>query len=355
MAFKKGFCTHCKGDERTRIFAVNKEAEVCYCPHCTHAMTPKEANNNYHWLISSYLKRASRYLFESTEYLLAYQTFAHVIDLDETVKVAYFGRLLSLVYLSTLRTSKIYFALLMHRQQAKFYHYQETAKEYFNFLWLLLDALDRYENRMKKRLSSHGIFYDVDCIALYLKRMDEIKNYKKYIAEEAQFFIESSKEQFQVVYDRARNNEEEYDAAFEQRYVTADGYSYLFAGFNSSGKAVINLQEDIPQQAVHRFKPASLYSKENKKELIPDQIYLNNLPLSRLVAISIPLSIILLAIVAGGIIASIIIKEEQIKLLIYIISALLLPASLMLVILHFTLKNRLKKKYYNGTNPFIFK
>ena len=103
--FKKGFCTHCRGDEKSRIFNVNKDAEVCYCPHCTHAMKPKEAIGNYTWLISSYLKKASSALFESTEYLYAYQTFAHVIDLDDTVKVAYFGRLLSLVYLSTLRTS----------------------------------------------------------------------------------------------------------------------------------------------------------------------------------------------------------------------------------------------------------
>ena len=87
MAFKKGFCTHCKGDERSRIFEVNKDAEVCYCPHCTHAMTPKEAMNNFTWLISSYLKKASKALFESTEYLYAYQLFAHVIDLDETAKV----------------------------------------------------------------------------------------------------------------------------------------------------------------------------------------------------------------------------------------------------------------------------
>ena len=38
-----------------------------------------------------------------------------------------------------------------------------------------------------------------------------------------------------------------------------------------------------------------------------------------------------------------------------IISALILPASAALVIMHFMWKNRLKKKYYNGTNPFILR
>ena len=354
-SFKRGFCTHCKGDEKTRIFNVNREAEVCYCPHCTHAMKPKEAISNYNWLISFHLKRASKALFESTEYLLAYQTFAHVIDLDNTVKVAYFGRLLSLVYLSTLRTSKINFALFMHHQESKLCHYQDTAREYFNFLWLLLDALDNYASRMLKRVTTHGIFYDTECVSLYLERIQEIRRYKKYIAEEAEFFMASGKEQFNVILERAKNADPEYDAILEQRYVTTDGLSYTFIDYDSNSKPILSLREDIPPQEVHRFKPASLYSKENKKVLIPDEIYLNNLPLSRLVAASVPVAIGLLALVVTGLIISFTPVSQQLKLAIYIISAMLLPASLLLIILHFSWKNRLKKKYYNGTNPFIFK
>ena len=355
MAFKRGFCTHCKGDERNRIFAVNKDADVCYCPNCTAAMKPKEAMNNYTWLISSHLKKASKALFETTEYLLAYQTFAHVIDLDETVKVAYFGRLLSLVYLSTLRVSKISSALLLHRQQAKLYHYQENAKEYFNFLWLLLDALDRYESRMKRRIVNHNVFYDTDCIELYLKRIDEIRKYKTYIAEEATYFVNSNKEQFQSVVDRAKSTEERYAGVFQQRFITGDGLSYLFSGFDSNGNPQINLQANIPPQVSHHITPASLYPKDGKKSTIKDEIYINNVQLSKLVAFSVPVAIILLAAVVTAIIISFIITNPTAKLLIYIISALLLPLSMVLIILHFTWKNRLKKKYYNGTNPFIFK
>ena len=355
MAFKKGFCTHCKGDEKARIFDVNKDAEVCYCPHCTHAMKPKEAINNYSWLISSYLKKASKALFESTEYLYAYQTFAHVIDLDDTIKVAYFGRILSLVYLSTLRTSKISLALQMHRQQAKLFHYQETAREYFNFLWLLLDALDQYESRTKKRIKNHHAFYDVDCIQLYLKRVDEIRNYKEFISGEAGFFVDANKDQYSVIIERVKNGMREYESTFKQRFITADGHSHLFEEFGKDGMPVINVQKHIPPQPVHSFKPLYLYPKENKKALIRDDIYLNNLTLSNLVKISIPLAIFLLVGVIAGMIVSFIIDEKTIKLLIYIACALLLSASLVLVILHFAWKNSLKKKYYNGTNPFIFK
>ena len=355
MAFKRGFCTHCKGDEKERIFAVNKDADVCYCPHCTHAMTPKEAINNYSWLISTYLKKASKALFESTEYLYAYQTFAHIIDLDDTIKVAYLGRLLSLVYLSTLRTSKISLAMSMHRQQAKLFHYQETAREYFNFLWLVLDALDTYENRMRKRVRNHGIYYDIDCTILYLKRIDEIRNYKNFIADEAGFFVDANKDQFSVIINRVRNTDADYDAVFKQRFVTADGYSYLFFEFNKNGVPLINLQSHIPPQNVHRFKPASLNPKDNKKSQIRDEIYLNNLTLSRLVSISVPFAIFLLAVVVAGMVASFIVKDQTVDLLIYIISAFLLSASFLLIILHFAWKRRLKKKYYNGTNPFILR
>ena len=355
MAFKKGFCTHCKGDERSRIFNVNKEAEVCYCPHCAHVLKPKEAISNYSWLISSYLKKASKALFESTEYLYAYQTFAHVIDLDETVKVAYFGRLLSLVYLSTLRESKIPFALQMHRQQAKLFHYQETAREYFNFLWLLLDALDQYENRMKKRIKYHTFFYDEDCIRLFLERIDEIKKYKDFIALEAEFFIDANKDQYNVVIERVKNGTKDYESTFNQRFVTTEGKSYLFDGFDKNGTPVVNLQKHIPDQPAHNYKPLALLPNEEKVPLIKDEIYLNNLTLSRLVKMSVPVAIFLLVVVAAGLVSSFIIEPKTVKLIIYIACVLLLAASFLLVILHFAWKNSLKKKYYNGTNPFIFK
>lgn len=355
MAFKKGFCTHCHGDEKARIFDVNRDADVCYCPYCTTAMKPSEAIGNFSSLISHYLKIASKALFETTEYLVAYQTFAHIIDLDDTIKVAYFGRLLSLVYLSTLRVGKISHALLMHRQQAKLFHYQENAREYFHFLWLLLDALDKYESRMRKRLLNQDVFYDIDCVILFLRRITEIKKYREFIVSEAEFFVDANKEQFKAILTRISNGEQRYESVFRQKYVTADGYTYVFYGFSKNGTPLINLQAQLPPQKIHHTKPASLNPKDNKKSPIRDEIYQNNLPLSRLVAISVPLAIFLLVGVAGWMIASFFIETENIKLLIYVLGAALSLVSLVLIILHFAWKGRLKKKYYNGTNPFIFK
>ena len=60
----------------------------------------------------------------------------------------------------------------------------------------------------------------------------------------------------------------------------------------------------------------SLSSKENKQVLISDEIYLNNLPLSRLVSASIPIAIALLAIVVTGLIACIP-AGQQFKLVVF--------------------------------------
>ena len=357
MALKRGFCTHCQGDEEQRIFNVNREAEVCYCPLCAHPMQPKDAIINYRNLIAHYLKKASRYLFETTEYLRAYQTFAHIIDLDDSVKTAYFGRILSLVHLSTLRKSKIYFAHLMHRQQAaKYFHYQETANEYFHFLVLLLDALDIYENKMKKRLTSRGVFYDVDCVVLYLKRIEEIRSYKNYLVTEAEFFIDSNKEQFKEIVERINANNGRYDAIYKDYYVTADGNSYLFNEFGPNITPILTMQSLKKEQTIRHIKEAiSLYPKDNKKSPIRDEIYMNNLPMYIFVSASVPLAIILFASALTAIIIGLAVPSQIVKMLLFAGAAILTSVSLMLLILHFAWKNALKKKYYNGTNPFIFK
>ena len=357
MALKRGFCTHCQGDEIQRIFNVNKEAEICYCPVCAHPMQPKDAIINYRNLISHHLKRASRYLFETTEYLRAYQTFAHIIDLDDTVKVAYFGRILSLIHISTLRKCKISFALMMHKQQAaKLFHYQETANEYYHFLILLLDALDIYENKLKKRLTSRGVYYDVDCVVLYLKRIEEIILYKRYLITEAEFFIDANKDNFNVIVDRIKNSKEHYTNVFKETYVTADGNSYLFNEFGPIITPILTMQSHKKEQSARHIKEEiSLYPKDNKKSPIKDEIYQNNLPIFVFVSMSVPLAIVLFFAALTAVIIGVALPSDIAKMLLFIGATVLTSVSLMLFILHFAWKNALKKKYYNGTNPFIFK
>ncbi len=356
MALKKGFCVHCKGDEDLRIFDVNKDAEVCYCPHCMAAMPPKEAITNYQNLIKNYLKHASTALFDSTQYLEAYQTFAHIIDLNETIKVAHFGRIISLVYLSTLRKSKIEFAHALHRQEApKWCHYAETVTEYYHFLLLLLDALTSYENRLKKRITSHGVFYDMDCVILYLKRMNEIKQYKDFVAQEAKFFVDNGKDQFKDIIGMVALSVHAYEEVFKEKYVAADGYTYLFAGFDSNGLPLLSIKNSNPNMELRR-KKIELYPHDNKKSKIKEEIYLNKLPMFRLFMASIPVASFLFTIAIVGIVLSFaVIPSSVIKAFVLVLSAISILAAIVFFTLHFTWKSMLKKKYYNGMNPFILK
>ena len=355
MALKKGFCTHCKGDERLRIFNVNKDAVNCYCQNCMAEMLPKEAIDNYSYLISHYLKKASKALFDSTQYFLAYQTFAHIIDLDESIKVAHFGRILSMVYLSTVRKSKVSFACMLHRQEApKMFHYQETFNEYYHFLILLLDALDTYESRLKKKITTRGAFYDLDCVILYLKAVDEIRTYKEFIAIEAAFFLENNKEYTNKIVSRVGKSQKDYLRIFKEQYMTADGYTYIFHKFDRNGLPLVGIKDEKPKLDV-KYKKLELYPKDNKKSKIKEEVFLNNLPLSRLVTVSWPIAIFLMAVTSGLIISSLIVPDTVAKVMLIVFAIVSLIVTLILIILHFGWKNRLKKKYYNGTNPFIFK
>lgn len=355
MALKKGFCTHCKGDEDLRIFDVNKDAEVCYCPHCMAAMPPKEAIANYNALIANYLKHASKALFDSTQYLEAYQTFAHIIDLNETIKVAHFGRIISMVHLSTLRKSKIDFALALHRQEApKWCHYAETVEEYYHFLLLLLDALNSYETRFKKRITTHGTYYDKDCAILYLQRIKEIKEYKDFVAQEAKFFVDNGKEQFKEIIDIVALSDHAYEEIYNEKYVTSDGNSYLFDGFDNNGLPLLSIKSENQNPDPHH-KTIELYPKDNKKSKIKDEVYPNKLPMFRLFMASIPAASFLFTLAIVGIAFSFVIPSSVVKALVLLLSALAIIAALVFFTLHFTWKNALKKKYYSGMNPFILK
>ena len=245
----------------------------------------------------------------------------------------------------------------MHKQQAaKLFHYQETVNEYYHFLLLLLDALDIYENKMKKRLTSRSVFYDVDCVVLYLKRVEEIRLYKRYLLSEAEYFIDAGKENFKVISDRINNSKDHYVNVFKDSYLTADGNCYKFNEFGPNITPILTMQALKSEQKVRHIKEQiSLYPKDNKKSPIKDEVYQNNLPLFVFVSMSVPLAIVLFFAALTAVVIGAFAPSEIVKMLLFIGAAILTSVSLMLFILHFAWKNALKKKYYNGTNPFIFK
>ena len=248
----------------------------------------------------------------------------------------------------------------MHRQEMKIFHAAEICVEYYHFLILLLDALDEYEARMKKRLTNRGVFYDTDCVSLYLQRLDEIRSYKDFVLSEAEYFIDiksnTNDDSFQEIVNRINEDDKRYDEIFKEEYQTDNGitYKYVSMGHDNIPSIAID-QKAQTQKPRHNKKPINLYPKDNKKSKIRDQIYLNNLILARLVAASFPVAIVLLVLAVADIVTALLIPNNPAKITFFIVAAVVVSISLMLFILHFLWKNRLKRNYYNGTNPFIFK
>ena len=241
----------------------------------------------------------------------------------------------------------------------RIFHSADICVEYYHFLVLLLDALDTYESKMKRRLTAHGVFYDTDCVSLYLQRIDEIRNYKDFILSEAEYFItiksNNNDDSFQEIVQRVEEDQRRYEELFKEEFVTANGFTYKFVSMGHDNIPSIAVDGKAQPQKAHRGKQISLYPKDNKKSKIRDQIYLNNLVLSRLVAASFPIAIILLVLAIAHIVAALFIPNNPAKITFFIVAAVVASVSLMLFILHFLWKNSLKRNYYNGTNPFIFK
>lgn len=356
MALRKGFCTRCKGEDKKRIFSVNKDATTCFCPNCMAELKPKVAIENYKDLLSSYLKKGSESLFETTEYFLAYRTFAHIIEINRTIKTAYYGRILSLLYLSTLRKSYINSACSLHKKEAEnMFHFQETVHDYFHFLNLLLNALDAYETRMKKRITSNNLFIDADCVILYLTRIEEIRNYKLFIASEAQLLIDNDKEKFKEIVDRVSHSLKRFDDILKETYPITNGNNYAFLKYCENNVPLITLSPEKHKIKSFRFRTISLYSERKGHFLINDRVYKNNLLISRLVKISIPLGTFLCVSAIVGFVFAFIAESAWLKIILNIYSFSAISFSIALLILDFLWKKQLKNKYYNGIDPFILK
>ena len=136
--------------------------------------------------------------------------------------------------------------------------------------------------------------------------------------------------------NRVKESSKYYDHVFSEQYVTADGFAYAFNTFGVDSLPSIMMVSDQPQRVAHRVKPINLYPKDNKKSPIRDSIYLNNLPLSRLVAVSIPLAVLMLIACIAAIVFGIVLKTTILKVLLFASAVILASSSLLLFILHFS-------------------
>ena len=168
MAMKNGYCVKCHTDDpRRRVFKVNSEAVVCYCPVCMTQYKPKEAIAHYNRFIDGLLRKSDTSLHVAMLPETSYKNYARVLEFESENVRALLGRLLSLIYLSTLRRSKFDEVVLLMNNDISRYRLIGSRTDFLNFIRSANAAANYYIETMVRRLTMKGCFYDLDCLSLY--------------------------------------------------------------------------------------------------------------------------------------------------------------------------------------------
>ena len=335
----KGYCTNCnKHDESRRIFDVNSDTKFCHCPHCGKKYRPKVVISIYERVISGYLRQANFFLKNAGETLRAYSIFAYVLELEPTNKSAKLGRILALCYLSNLRRPRFSETYEMLTIEKDGYHLQSTKKEYIPFLLSLDHCLSDYIERCKKKLTFKNYFFDVDCLKLYFKRINEVLKLKRLIASELSV-IDEEKRSATVT-----SSIKELEKEFNKSFYTADGQEQRLVNFAKSGDPlIVNGKGRQDTTKILRTRMSSLDANNKKTRYINDDVFSKaNLNAYHFFKTSLAV-VITLAFIATGLLVLyfIFIKKALIALL--IISGALFLNALLFLIMRLIFGHKLKK------------
>ncbi len=269
MALKKGYCTNCnKNDETRRIFDVNPSTSYCHCPHCGKRYRPKVAINNYNRVLARYLKRASYFLRNVGDAKRAYGIYAYILELEFSNSAARMGRLLALSYLSSLRRNRFKEAKELLLMDVEQFREEKYEKEYSAFLLELSKCTDEYMYRVEKKLTFKDYFYDVDCLKLYYKNMEDVIDIKRLIVNELSLINEEK--MVEIVSNSIKNLEE----IFKKSVFTADGKEQKLVNFGKSGEPlIVNGYQRKDTTKIQRYRMSTLDPNNKKATFIKDVVF----------------------------------------------------------------------------------
>lgn len=175
MKTVKVYCDHCKNSsDKERIFVVNNNSINATCPTCGHGIEIVKGMTSYENHFNKLLKKSADKLNNESDFANAYKAYANILDLDENNVEAIFGRLISLLKMSTVRDSKIEDVTLMLEQASRKVHVQQAmVGTHSDFLLRIKNVLKLYLRKVHGRLTVKNYFYDGECLRLYLDRTDE--------------------------------------------------------------------------------------------------------------------------------------------------------------------------------------
>lgn len=348
MGLKRAYCVKCHtNNEKTRIFDVNPEATVCYCPHCMAEYNPQDAIRTYDLYIQKKIDSAFKTLYEETEYQIAYNKFARILEIDKNAIEARFGRILSLIYLSTLRRSRFADAAMLLKEESVLYFRKKSAfQSYAKFLTKASLAVDEYADNFRKRLSVKTYYYDDECIKLMYCRLRDVIKFKESLLQECEF-LSAKYENDELatlvasLSEQIKNKTNELNA----KVIAVDGYTYGLASFNNNGSAILGHNAAPDQIRVKHFRRKSLGNEEKRIHVISDEVYPNNVKIAHFIKKVIPWEILsaILCIAAASLIF-VFKDKEMISLIMMIVAGSLFSLVCFFVIMQITGNYRIKKR-----------
>ncbi len=345
MATKNGVCPYCNNNNRleNRIFKVNPEASLTYCPSCMREIEPSEAINLYTSIIDSMLEKADNSLFVACDPLLAYQEYADVLEVEPLNSRGLLGRIICLIY-----TSKVRQAYLVEAQdllELVNHKGTEEVTTYVSFLKKINLALDEYDTSLIKKLTHKKNFYDEECVKLYLKHLSEIINFKINILNKLKDikrdYVSQNNE---VLINLINHNISEKESVLKSIKNTVNGAGYRYTKIYNGNVCL----EKVSEPTIYKINKNLRYTlKEDVrgKRTIKDRAFKDYTPILKAKKASLFLSLFLFIISLGGGVAAYIYCNDLLYFSLLMTGvSIFFVASIVMIILHFSWKSILKKR-----------
>ncbi len=341
MSMKKGFCIRCiTKDAKHRIFTVNSEAEKCYCPRCMKEYTPKEAIGHFNQYLAFLTNQADMTLQIARRPDVSYQKYAEVLEYDNDYVPALLGRISSLIYQSTLRHSRFDDAILLIDLDLDRFHLVSSKPLFIKFLKSANEMSTSYEERVYRRLTFKGYFYDEDCVKLYLQRLLEVTRFKAHIKKELELLNE--KEASELIAGEI----EHFRKYLHNNLVTVSGKQYQFDTVEKDKSPCIKSIEGNAHTGVEKFRPKTLNETDKKYNVIKDVVFKSNETAYHIINLGLGFAMGIGTIGLLLVILSLIFMGKPLSLPLLIIGLSFNLIGLVLLLIQFILRKKVKKSRY---------
>ena len=350
MGLQKAYCKYCSNEDKGHysIFEAVPDASICYCPFCTKQLTPSNAIKDYNHLMNKMVKKAYKTLYEKTDFMEAYRMFGRIIELVEDSIEARFGRLVALLYLSTLR--KAYFEefkeLFLLERDAYFSRMRDKAP-YVSFFEKVNLAIDEYDRGFRRRIIAHRYFYNADCIKLYLIRIKEIKEIKEMMLAELEPLVQKEKHLKSVdsLYSELKLEISTKENELRRKLIAGDGSSYKLIEFTEKGNPLLAKDEQKAKvNAIYSYHK-NLEDDGTSKHLIKNRVYPDNTHFYRWIKVDFVFIIVAFLCVFASLITTALLKEKtDLYWIGFIAMSLFIITDIVLLILRFVWMHKIKSR-----------